>query len=104
MLTQLSSHYWRPDFSSAQYRALIKDFISDLAPYSLEKIAAAIEAYRRAPENKFFPHPGALIGFMREPEHLVRRALTTFTASQHSAPEAATSLKPWKEVLAKHRR
>ena len=34
---------------------------------------------------------------------LIPKPRPSFTASQHSAPEAATSLKPWKEVLAKHR-
>lgn len=35
---------------------------------------------------------------------LIPKPRASFTASQHSAPEAATSLKPWKEIIAASRR
>lgn len=65
MLIELSSHYYRPTFSAGQYRALISDFVTDLGGYDLAAIKTAVEEYRRDPENKFFPHPGALIGLIK---------------------------------------
>lgn len=80
MLVKLSAHYWRPDFSEGQARQLIADFIDALTPYSLEDIERAVKLYYTNPGNKFFPHPGALIGLIRPQEDKapIRHALTRF--------------------------
>lgn len=54
MLTALSSHYWRPDFSPAQAAHLIADYCADLADCRLDELEVAIREYRRS-EEKFFP-------------------------------------------------
>lgn len=60
MLGKLALHYWRPDFSEQQAKLLFADFVEDLREYSPERIEAACTAYRRNPENRFFPTPGQL--------------------------------------------
>lgn len=59
MLTALSSHYWRPDFSPAQAAALIADYCEDLADCRLDELDVAIREYRRG-DHKFFPKIGQL--------------------------------------------
>lgn len=107
MLVKLSAHYWRPDFSEGQARQLIADFIDALTPYSLGDIQRAIKAYYTAPENKFFPHPGALIGLIRGPAKngTVREAITKFDRSVYEnwPPEPTTPLKSRQQILEEHR-
>lgn len=59
MLTALSSHYWRPDFSPAQAGSLIADYCEDLADCMVAEIEIAIREYRRS-NQKFFPKIGQL--------------------------------------------
>lgn len=67
-LSRLALFYWRPDFTPAQVRLLMGDFLRDLEPYSAADIAQACDTYRRDPESKFFPTPGALIAILRRYE------------------------------------
>src|ERR1700733_2885024 len=64
LLTKLALHYWRPSFTPAQVKLVLRDFLHDLAPFRCDTVAKACEAYPTAPDSKFFPHPGALIAMI----------------------------------------
>lgn len=106
MLVKLSAHYWRPDFSEGQARQLIADFIHDLAPFELEDIDRAITRYRSDPANRFFPHPGALIGILKPTEDKtpVRHALGKFDYERFKSwpPADKRATKTAAQILAEH--
>lgn len=60
ILTALSSHYWRPDFSPTQVGYLIADYCQDLAICRLDEIEIAIREYRLNPKEKFYPKSSQL--------------------------------------------
>lgn len=55
ILTALSSHYWRPDFSPAQAASMIADYCEDLSACRVDEIEVAVREYRLDSNNKFFP-------------------------------------------------
>lgn len=61
MLTALSSHFWRPDFSPAQAAQMFKDYADDLAGCTIAEIEVAIREYRLKPKipGKMKPFPGS---------------------------------------------
>lgn len=61
MLTQLSSHFWRPDFGPSQMAALFADYASDLGGCTIQEIEIAIRDYRLQPKipGKMKPFPGS---------------------------------------------
>lgn len=114
MLTALSSHYWRPDFSPAQAALLIVDYCRDLADCTLLELDAAIADYRRGQE-KFFPKIGDLRALVfasrkdfRDMERVGKRAIPEFGDSRPAlwwmqAPYLRRS--PWRveDIPAEHR-
>lgn len=60
-LLRLQAHYWRPDFTQAQAKALYADFMDDLSHLPADILDQAIATYRRDPEARFFPRPGQLL-------------------------------------------
>jgi len=60
LLTQLASHYYRPDFTPAQAQALLTDLADDLAEFTIFDVENAIRDYRRDPAERFFPTSGKL--------------------------------------------
>lgn len=88
-------------------KSLLADFLSDLEPYTVLEIQTAIATYRRDPDNRFFPTPGALIGIMdrhrRERSAQRGSRLPTFRASDY--PEISSDQRPRRtaaEILAAH--
>jgi len=67
LLGKLALVYWRPDFTPKQAEQLYAQFLDDLRDLPFESIVGAIEAYRRNPENKFYPTPGQLRGLIINP-------------------------------------
>lgn len=65
-LVGLAVHYYRPDFSEGQARVLIRDMLEDLAEFSVPDVEAAVKAYRRDANSKFFPTSGQLRKLARE--------------------------------------
>lgn len=59
MLSKLAQHYYRPDFTDAQARTLIEDYLHDLMEFDLEEVEFAIATYRTSDE-RFFPRSGQL--------------------------------------------
>jgi len=45
---------------------LTRDFIEDLARYRIPEIQAAFAEYRRAPDSRGFPRPGAIIALIQK--------------------------------------
>lgn len=66
LLAKLAIHYYRQDFNENHAKSIIADMVTDLAEFDISDIAAAIEAYRREPQQKgkgkFFPDSGTLRG------------------------------------------
>lgn len=60
MLIQLSSHYYRPDFTKAQAKSLIDDMVQDLACFQMQEVEVAIRRYRQDAARKFFPRSADL--------------------------------------------
>lgn len=60
MLTRLSLIYWRPDYSPGQAEQVYEQYLEDLREFALAAISAAVVAWRRNGENRFFPQPGQL--------------------------------------------
>lgn len=60
MLMQLSSHYYRPDFSPAQAKSLIGDMVEDLAEYTIQDVEQAIRAYRQDASKGYYPRAAHL--------------------------------------------
>lgn len=65
ILARLSLHYWRPDFTEAQFKLLLEDYIFDLSGYTPTEVHNACAAYRRK-ESQFFPKPGEIIALIRQ--------------------------------------
>lgn len=64
MVAKLGAHYYRPDFGPEQVKHMALDFIEDLSQYPVCEVEAAFAAYRRNPENRFFPTPGMIRGII----------------------------------------
>jgi len=64
MLIRLSAHYYRPDFTEAQAKALIRDMVEDLEEFTIFDVEVAIRTYRRDPANRFFPRAADLRGLI----------------------------------------
>lgn len=60
MLAKLAQHYYRPDFTEGQARQLIRDYVEDLAEFSVSSLDEAVREYRRDAKSKFFPPVGRL--------------------------------------------
>lgn len=60
ILTALSSHYWRPDFSPVQAAMLVSDYCQDLAACRVDEIEIACREYRLNPKNQFYPKSAQL--------------------------------------------
>ncbi len=52
-LAQLSLHFWHPDRPKGQARALVRDYVEDLAEYPIDILEEGIRQYRR--RGKWFP-------------------------------------------------
>lgn len=52
-IAQLSVHFWHPDRPKGQARALVRDYIEDLAEYPADILEEGIRQYRR--RGKWFP-------------------------------------------------
>lgn len=61
LLTRLSAHYWRPELSPAQVRAMIEDYAQDLREVPLDILAECCRRWRIDARNKFFPRSGELL-------------------------------------------
>lgn len=66
-LSELALIYYRPDFGPAESKAVLRQYLDDLREFAVKDILHAVQAYRRNPENNFFPHPGALRGLIATP-------------------------------------
>lgn len=66
-LSELALIYWRPDYGPAEAKAVLRQYLDDLREFAMKDILHAVQTYRRDPENKFFPHPGALRGLIATP-------------------------------------
>lgn len=64
-LARLALHYWRPDFTPAQAKLLLADFLHDLQGYPPKDVEYACAAYRQNPENRFYPTPGQLLEILK---------------------------------------
>lgn len=95
VLMRLQAHYWRPDFSPAQAKALYADFFEDLAHLPPDILEDAIRIYRRDPDEAYFPHPGALLGRAAPLIEERRRAISRLgRALKESAREAELTRTP----------
>jgi hypothetical protein len=72
LLARMSLHYWRPDFSPGQARELYLDYLDDLRDFAISDIAAAMRAYRRDGENRFFPTSGQIVDLISGKAELIR--------------------------------
>lgn len=66
-IAKLAVHYYRPDFTPEHAKLLFADFAEDLRDYPIDRIEDACRAYRRDPENRFFPTPGQLRAYIPKP-------------------------------------
>lgn len=64
-LGKLSLHYWRPDFTPEQAKAMYGDFVHDLAAVTAPELIGACQEWRIDPLNRFFPTPGQLLELVR---------------------------------------
>ncbi len=69
-LAQLSVHFWHPDRPKGQARALLRDYVEDLAEYPVDLLEEGIRQYRR--RGKWFPKVSELREIM-EPMLEARR-------------------------------
>lgn len=92
MLSKLAMHYYRPDFTQAQAKLLIADYVRDLAPYALGDVQTAMDEYRRAPDSKFFPAVGELL---RRCEAAVKERLAR-TKPQRPLPTESRPIMWWR--------
>lgn len=65
LLSRLALHYWRPDFTEAQAKLVIQDFVRILSPISYGELDRACTAWLSNAENKFFPKPGELLALAK---------------------------------------
>jgi hypothetical protein len=91
LLFELATLYWRPDFTPDQAKVVIRQYLEDLRDFAVKDIAHAIRTYRRNPESKFFPHPGALRGILETPPawHTLGKAKWLADCRRESAAELA---------------
>jgi hypothetical protein len=68
ILSRLALHYWRPDFTPAQAKLMLQDFLHDLDGYTPKDVNYACEVYRQNAENRFYPTPGQLLAILRRYE------------------------------------
>lgn len=60
-LLKLGSHYWTPDFTPAQAKHLLADYIEDLEAVTLAEVEIACRNWRRGVANKKFPRVAELL-------------------------------------------
>jgi len=65
-LLRLGSHYWTPDFTPAQAKHLLADYIEDLESAFLPDLDAACAYWRRKPDAKRFPKIGELLAIVSD--------------------------------------
>ena len=86
-LLRLQGHYWRPDFSPAQARALYEDFMDDLGHIPPDILDEACTTYRRDPEARFFPRPGQLLAIAEPLLAERRRAAARIEKAVNEKPD-----------------
>ena len=64
-LSRLAIHYYRPDFTEGQAKALMQDMVEDLSEFRPDQIENAIRDWRRDPEKRFFPRAAELAQIIR---------------------------------------
>ncbi len=60
LLSRLAIHYYRPDFTEDQAKALMADMVDDLSAFGVDEIESAIRDWRRDPQHRFFPRAAEL--------------------------------------------
>ena len=65
-LLQLGSHYWTPDFTPAQAKHLLADYLEDLALFGVREVEIACRSWRQDTKNKRFPRAAELIQRIRD--------------------------------------
>lgn len=65
ILARMSLHYWRPDFTEAQFKLVLEDYIFDLSGFTPTEVQTACAAYRRK-DAQFFPKSGEIIALIRQ--------------------------------------
>ena len=66
LLAKLELVYPTRNMTPKEAKLFTEMWAEDLAEYPVETIATAMGEYRRNPENKFFPHPGAIIAICQK--------------------------------------
>lgn len=61
LLMKLGSHFWTPDFTPAQAKHLLKDYLEDLEKYRPMELDRFCRVWRTNPGNKSFPKVGQVI-------------------------------------------
>lgn len=101
-LNRLALHYWRPDFTPSQAKAVMGDYLEDLAHYGAERVEEACRRWRCDPANKFFPRPGEMLALIqpKSAPPVERHASQTYRAPRMI--EHARKLPSVAEVLRRH--
>jgi hypothetical protein len=101
ILSKLALHYWRPDFNAGQVKQMLGDYFEDLAAFTPADIEAACAAYRRNPENRYFPRAAELLAILKPKSDPMDRGprLQVFRGYPEPARRATKSVA---EVLREH--
>ena len=65
-LLQLGSHFWTPDFTRAQARALLADYLDDLGKFSINEVEVACRDWRRDVKNTKFPRAAQICALIEQ--------------------------------------
>lgn len=75
ILLKLGSHFWTPDFTPAQAKHLLADYIEDLQKYRAPELVTFAHEWRTNPKNTKFPRVGDVIaGLERNRADVTARA------------------------------
>ncbi len=97
-LLKLQAHYWRPDFTPAQAKALYADFMDDLGHLPPDILDAAITKYRRDPKSEWFPKPSQLLAIAEPLLAERRRAVARIEGASKPTERAAPPKRTPEEI------
>jgi len=91
LLLKLGSHFWTPDFTPAQAKHLLKDYLEDLENYRPMELDKFCRIWRTNAANKSFPKVGQVIAGLNS----IRQDITDAAQAEKRPQHVSRPLMWW---------